>query len=190
MQIITFLNEFVKQPRNIGALLPSSEILAKNMIESINFDKAKTIVELGPGTGVFTKKIMKKKRKDTVLILIELNETFVRRLQQEYANNNRVYVIHGSAENLKMYLHELKINQVDFVLSGLPFTSLPIDVSERILRNVRDSLLSGGQFITFQYTLVKKAFIQSFFPTITGKRVWLNFPPAYVLACGSGEESR
>lgn len=190
MKIITFIGEYIKHPRNTGAITPSSEILAKNMIESINFEHSKTIVELGPGTGVFTEKLVKRKKKDTFLILIEINETFVKDLQHKYSQDLSVHVIHGSAENLKKYLEELELDSVDFILSGLPFTSMPIDVSEQILRNVRDSLLHSGKFITFQYSRVKKKFIQSFFPRITETKVWLNFPPAYVLACEKGQETR
>lgn len=190
MQIITFINEFIKHPRNTGALTPSSEELAMNMIESINFAHSKTIVELGPGTGAFTEKLVRQKKKDTFLILIEINGTFVKELQHKYAQDPSVHVIHGSAENLKNYLEELNLEQVDFVLSGLPFASMPLEVSGRILQNVRDSLLLRGKFITFQYSLVKKKYIQSFFPRITEKRVWLNFPPAYVLSCEKGQEIR
>ncbi|GHI00749.1 class I SAM-dependent methyltransferase [Neobacillus kokaensis] len=183
MQIVTFLNEFVKHPRNTGAIAPSSRKLAKKMVDVIHFNNAKTIVELGPGTGSFTKEIMKRKQKDTLFILIEINETFVRRLQQEYANDPSVHVVHGSAENIKNYLAELNVAAADYVLSGLPFTSLPFEVSKQILQNVRDSLTVSGKFITFQYSLVKKTFIQKYFPSIRAKKVWLNLPPAYVLSC-------
>ncbi|AZU60320.1 class I SAM-dependent methyltransferase [Neobacillus mesonae] len=183
MQMISFLNEFIKHPRSMGAVAPSSKKLARKMVDVINFNKAKTIVELGPGTGSFTKEIMKWKKKSTLLILIEINETFVRRLRKEYANDTSVHVIHGSAENIRKYLGELNLAATDYVLSGLPFTSLPSGVSKRILQNVRNSLTPRGKFITFQYSLVKKTFIQKYFPSIRAKKVWLNLPPAYVLSC-------
>ncbi len=186
MEMITFFNEFAKHPRNTGAIAPSTKGLARKMMDTINFNKAKTIVELGPGTGVFTRELLKQKKKDTLLILIEINETFSKKLQQEYANNPSVRVIQGSAENIKKYIEGLKTAEIDYVLSGLPFTSLPGDVSKRILQNVRDSLTREGKFITFQYSLVKKTFIQAFFPSIAAKKVWLNFPPAYVLSCIKG----
>ncbi len=72
---------------------------------------------------------------------------------------------------------------MDYVLSGLPFTSLPKEVSSRILNNVMESLRENGKFITFQYSLVKKGFIEAFFPDIQLKKVWFNFPPAYVFSC-------
>ncbi|SFI69131.1 Phospholipid N-methyltransferase [Bacillus sp. 71mf] len=135
----------------------------------------KCIVELGPGTGSFTKEIIKRKKKKTPFILIEINEGFFKKLQKRYEDDASVVVIHGSAENIQ--------KNVDYVLSGLSFTSLPEEASSYILSNVMESLNENGKFSTFQYSLVKKGFIESFFPKIELKKVWFNFPPAYVFSC-------
>ncbi|EOP49611.1 ribosomal RNA adenine dimethylase [Bacillus cereus VDM053] len=186
MQLITFLHEFIKHPKHTGAVAPSSKILAKKMVNIIDFNRAKCIVELGPGTGVFTKEIMKRKTKETIFLLIEINEVFCKELTRKFKNEQNVIVIQGSAENIKKYMKELNIDYIDYVLSGLPFTSLPEEVSKRILNNVMEAIHENGEFITFQYSLVKKGFIQHFFPEITLEKVWLNFPPAYVFSCKKG----
>lgn len=183
MQLITFLTEFIKHPKNTGAIAPSSNILSKKMVDAINFEKAKYIVELGPGTGSFTREIMKRKKVETIFILIEVNEVFFKKLQKQFEGDASVIVIHGSAENIQKYMKELQIEKVDYILSGLPFTSLPKEVSLRILQNVMEALQESGEFITFQYSLVKKECIQAFFPEISLKKVWFNFPPAYVFSC-------
>ncbi|QWI72945.1 methyltransferase (plasmid) [Bacillus mycoides] len=183
MKCIKFLTEFVKNPQNIGAITPSSERLAVKMVETINFEEAKYIVELGPGTGPFTKEVMKRKKKQTLLILIESNEVFVKELQKQFHGDKSVVIIHGLAENIKKYMGKLHIEKVDYVLSGLPFTSLSKKVSSCIIKNVKDSIQENGQFIIFQYSLAKKSCIQTFFPNILIKRVWLNIPPAYVFLC-------
>ncbi|OQR53941.1 class I SAM-dependent methyltransferase [Bacillus sp. CDB3] len=183
MQLITFLTEFIKHPKHTGAVAPSSKILAKKMVDVIDFNRAECIVELGPGTGAFTKEIMKRKKKETVLLLIEINEVFFKELKRKFKGEQNIIVIHGSAENIKKYMKELNIDYIDYVLSGLPFTSLPEEVSKRILNNVMEAIHENGEFITFQYSLVKKGFIQHFFPEITLKKVWLNVPPAYVFSC-------
>ncbi|ENQ3105882.1 methyltransferase domain-containing protein [Bacillus cereus] len=183
MQLITFLTEFIKHPKHTGAIAPSSNRLSKKMVDAINFGTAQYIVELGPGTGAFTREIMRRKKVETTFILIEINEVFFKKLQKQFASDPSVVVIHGSAENIQKYMEELKIEKVDYVLSGLPFTSLPQEVSVRILQNVMESLRESGEFITFQYSLVKKEFIQAFFSEISLKKVWFNFPPAYVFSC-------
>ena len=53
MQLITFLHEFIKHPKHTGAIAPSSKILARKMVDVIDFHRAKCIVELGPGTGFY-----------------------------------------------------------------------------------------------------------------------------------------
>ncbi|MFC3782947.1 class I SAM-dependent methyltransferase [Bacillus chungangensis] len=181
MQLVMFLKEFIKHPRYTGAIAPSSPKLAKEMVSQIDFQTAKCIVELGPGTGVFTKEMMKNKKSETQVILVEINEIFAKDLQREYANEPNVHVIEGSAENLQALLEELHIKSVDCIISGLPFTSLPSEVSSRILTNIKNVLL--GKFITFQYSLVKKAFFQAVFTKTKCRKIWLNIPPAYVFIC-------
>ena len=156
MQLITFLHEFIKHPKHTGAIAPSSKILAKKMVDVIDFNRAKCIVELGPGTGAFTKEIMKRKKKETLFLLIEINEVFFKELKRKFKDEQNVIVIHGSAENIKKYREQLNIECIDYILSGLPFTSLPEEVSKRILNSVMETIHENGEFITFQYSLVKK----------------------------------
>lgn len=182
-KMITFLSEYIRHPRTTGAIAPSSKYLARKMAEQIDYKKTKTIVELGPGTGVFTKEILKRKAPDTNLILIEINETFVKQLQTEFKHIPNFHIIHGSAENMKDYLNELNLTTIDVVISGLPFASMPTTVSKNILKKVSHCLDADGRFITFQYSLIKKSFIQQYFPSIASKKVWGNLPPAYVLSC-------
>ncbi|MCG1023389.1 class I SAM-dependent methyltransferase [Sutcliffiella horikoshii] len=181
--MISFLTEYIRHPRTTGAIAPSSRYLARKMAEQINYKNTKTIIELGPGTGVFTKEILKRKKADTTLILIEINQTFVKQLQSQFKDVPNLHIIHGSAENMKDYLQELHLSKIDVVLSGLPFTSMPAAVSKNILNRISDFLDDDGSFLTFQYSLVKKAFIQQFFQSIELKKVWGNLPPAYVLSC-------
>ncbi len=96
------------------------------------------------------------KKKETIFLLIEINEVFCKELTRKFKDEQNVIVVHGSAENIKKYMEEFNIECVDYVLSGLPFTSLPEEVSKRILNNVMEAIHENGEFITFQYSLVKK----------------------------------
>jgi phosphatidylethanolamine/phosphatidyl-N-methylethanolamine N-methyltransferase len=183
MQPITFLTEFIKHPRNTGAIAASTMLLVKEMVSRINFENAQYIIELGPGTGSFTREIMRRKKRHTTVILIENNKVFYNNLQKNFDNYPNVYVVYGSAENVIKYIKELNIDKIDYVISSIPFLSLPMEVSNRILTNVMVSLKDDGKFITYQYSLLKKCFIQNFFPKISVKKVWFNFPPAYVFSC-------
>lgn len=178
-----FLIEYLKSPRTIGAVAPSSKKLAEKMAGDIDFEKAKCIVEYGPGTGVFTERLMSKIRKHTLLLLIEFNEDFCKQLEEKYSEYTNVIVINDSAENIDKYLKKYGVKEVDYVVSGLPFASLPKSVSNQILKKTREILKQNGMFITFQYTLLKKGYISSYFQDISLERVMLNIPPAYVLKC-------
>lgn len=178
-----FLLEYVKNPRKVGAIAASSKYLAERMIDNINFNTAKCIVEYGPGTGVFTEKILARVHHETIVILIELNKNFYDDLKKKYGHKKNVIIINESAENIDIILRKYYINKVDYVISGLPFASLPMEVSENILRKTSILLKENGEFVTFQYSLFKKNFIKSFFGNMNIKLVVRNLPPAYVLDC-------
>ena len=183
MKFTKFLFEYIKSPRKVGAIAPSSEKLAEKMVEGIDFQNAKCIVEYGPGTGVFTDKLVKRKTKDLLLILVESNKEFCKQLEDKYNENDNVIIINDSAENIDQYLVKYDIKKVDYVVSGLPFASLPKNVSNNILKKTRTILKKNGLFITFQYTLLKKEYIAGYFKDISLEKVLFNMPPAYVLKC-------
>ncbi|AFS77560.1 ribosomal RNA adenine methylase transferase [Gottschalkia acidurici 9a] len=183
MKLIKFLVEYIKSPRTVGAVAPSSERLAVKMVADMDFKNTKCIVEYGSGTGVFTDKLVERKNKDTLLILLEYNKGFCKQLEDRYSGNNNIIIINDSAENVYIYLKKYNIKKVDYVVSGLPFASLPKSISNKILKKTKTILKKDGLFITFQYTLLKKEFIANYFKEIELKRVVLNVPPAYVLKC-------
>lgn len=183
MKNLLFLFQYILKPRTVGAIMPSSSFLAEKMLDDINFRTANTIVEYGPGTGVFTEKLLEKKMDKTKVILIEKNQDFYNHLKKKYRNKRNVFIINGSAENIVKYLEEIGIAQVDYVISGLPFASLPINVSNMILFNTKRVLSDSGKFVTFQYTQRKMKFINTYFKNMKIKREYRNLPPAYVLSC-------
>jgi len=183
MGIIKFLVEYIKSPRTVGAVAPSSKKLAEKMVENIEFENAKCIIEYGPGTGVFTEKLIQGKKRDTILMLLEYNKEFCKQLEEKYNNQSSVIIINDSAENIDKYLELYNIKKVDYIVSGLPFASLPKSISNKILEKTRTILKKGGLFITFQYTLLKKEYIGAYFKNISLERVVVNIPPAYVLRC-------
>ncbi len=183
MDISNFIKQYIKNPKTVGAVAPSSEKLACKMVEDINFLNASCIVEYGPGTGVFTEKILDKKKDSTIFIAIEYNEDFYKILKEKFENRRNFVLINDSAENLKEHLNKYNINKVDYIVSGLPFASLPDSMSKSILSVTKEILRGHGVFITFQYTLLKIKLFKIYFSKIKRKRVLLNLPPAYVLRC-------
>ena len=183
MEGISFLKRFMESPKMIGSVWPSSKRLAKKMVSTIDFAGAKCIVEYGPGTGVFTKELIEKKQPDTILFLVELNEELYHGLQKKYENTPNVYVIHDSAEKVDEHLQQYGYAEVDYIISGLPFAAFPEELSQRIFETTLRVLKQEGQFITFQYTLLKKKFINGFFDSIQLNYELINLPPAFIFYC-------
>ncbi|SDL24939.1 class I SAM-dependent methyltransferase [Natronincola ferrireducens] len=183
-----FLKEFVKKPRLIGAIAPSSKYLTEKMIENIDFLKSECIIEYGAGTGVFTEKLLARMKDDTLLLVFENNRNFYQELVKHYGHKKNVKIINDSAENVVRYMNEYNLTKVDYIVSGIPFASLPFNIAENILKDTKKILAAEGKFITFQYSLIKLQTFKIYFREINYKKVILNIPPAYVLNCRVQEE--
>jgi len=182
---LSFIKQYITRPRTVGAVLPSSKYLADKMTQDINYANAKCIVEYGAGTGVFTQNLVAQRAPGTVLILFENNQEFYKLLAEKFAGVANLYITSDSAENVGKHLHQHGFTHADYIISGLPFASLPQAVSANIMAQTKAFLKPGGAFITFQYTMLKHDFIGQYFPNIAIKRELRNVPPAYVFNCTS-----
>lgn len=182
-----FLFEYIKNPRFVGAIAPSGKSLAEKMIDNIDFRNAKCVVEYGPGTGVFTEKILARVKSDTIVLLVEINKEFYDILKNQYGHKENVIIANDSAENIDKILKENGIEKVDYIVSGLPFASLPRKVSSSILMKTSKIISDNAEFVTFQYFIFKLVFFKEYFGKINYKRVFKNIPPAYVLRCKGGK---
>lgn len=176
---LIFIKNFIKNPRQIGSIIPSSRRLAKKMIEQVNFEKARNIIELGPGVGCFTQHILEKKDRQTKFIIFEKNKDMRNILNTKFKNLD----IYEKAEELTKILKHKKIDSIDYIISGLPFTVLEKDISMSILEQVYDNLNKDGKFITFQYSLDLLKYLKKKYEKVEVKLVPLNIPMAYVYVC-------
>lgn len=181
VNMFSFIKQYIKNPRYIGAVAPSGKRLAEKMMTPVRFDKCRCIVEYGPGTGVFTREILKRKRDDTVLVLIEQNTLFYEQLKKEFKNVPNMYIFNEDAQNVNEILHKVNMEKADYVISGLPFASLPQEVSVNILNETKKAIGMTGKFITFQYFLFKLKFFKQFFGIESYVHELVNLPPAYVI---------
>lgn len=185
--MISFFKEYIKNPFKVGAIAPSTKSLAKEMVKDIDFSNTNYIVEYGAGTGVFTKEIVERSTTKTKILVFENNKKFYKDLENKYKRNSNVIIINDGAENVLYHLKKNKISKVDFVISGLPFTSFPESVSQLIIENTKKALSDKGEFRTFQYSLLKKSLFEQSFSNITHTKIYKNLPPAYVLRCKTEE---
>lgn len=171
---LTYLNSFIHSPRSVGTLLPSSSSLCKAMIAEMNWSQHHLqIAELGAGDGVLTRHILKAMPEDSKLLAYEINPCFYKLL--ETIRDERLEICKRSAEELTA--------PFNVIFSCLPFLSLPLKVTLKILQSVAKILQeTGGSFILFQYTKKMEQVLFRYF-NWERKRVMKNFPPAYVYCC-------
>lgn len=173
-----FFKEFIFNTKEVGSIIPSSSFLTKKIISNINFEDAKVIIELGSGTGVFSDKIVKNKKKETLFLLFEVNEVFYNLLLNRYSIFENVFVFREKAENLNKILETLNIFNIDYVVSGLPLLNFQKDNRKLIFNNINKYLKCTC--ILFQYTRVLENEFSENYKILKRERVYLNFPPAYV----------
>jgi len=178
----SFLQQFWKQKKMVGAMAPSSRFLANLMMKNIDFTKADVIVELGPGTGVFTKRILEKMHPNAVILAFELNDEFFYSLTHIF-KDPRVHLIHDSAEKIEHYLTKLNLAQADIVVSSLPLAVFPPQLRDAVLDASYKSLRVNGNYVQFQYSLTSKKHIKRVFEKVSIDFTPFNFPPAFVYTC-------
>lgn len=184
-----FVEEFFRNPAVVGSLVPSSRELTAQVMAPIDFATARCIVEYGPGTGVFTDVIMQRRRAETVVLLVEVNEQFCKLLQERYRGQPNVHVVCGSADQTAQFLAEINAPRAEYVVCGLPFSSLPLRLGWRILEHTREVLRPDGKLILFQYSLQNTKLFERFFRLERQAHVLLNLPPAHVLVYTPAEGS-
>lgn len=177
-----FLKEFIKENKTVGSLTPSSRFLAAKMLEKIDFSQLNVIIELGPGTGVFTRKIVEKLPENVLFLVFELNKEFCEKLTKEFHQKN-VHIIHDSADQIESYLSKFGYDFADVIISSLPLANFDEDLRKNIILSSLKVLKSGGNFIQFQYSLQSKSFLKEHFSLVKIGFTALNIPPAFVYTC-------
>ena len=179
---IEFIYQFFNKPSLVGAIMPSSKFLARNIVNFINFKRKNlVIIEYGPGTGPFTAEIVKKLKDGDKLLLIEQNKKFIENLVQKYNQYQQLTIIEGSVSNVKTILEENKIKQVDYIVSGIPFSSIPKEVTLDIMENTQSIMNNQSLFITFQYSTLKLKLFKRYFEIVSKKFILRNVPSAYII---------
>lgn len=145
---LLFWRRYLRRPLGIGALAPSSASLARAMVRVLDPKPTDTVVELGPGTGVFTRQLLDHGMSPEKLILVELDGDFVRHLRMRFKG---VTVVEGDARQLPHILQSRGDGQVPRILSGLPLRSMAAPMRAEIGRAMAGSLAPGGRLVQFTY---------------------------------------
>jgi phospholipid N-methyltransferase len=172
-----FLRGFIKHPRMVGSIIPSSRILISKMLDPVDWANTRLFIEYGPGVGTFTRPILDLLGPDATLMTIDTNADFTAYLK-ESIDDPRLVAVTGSAAEVEKILADRGLGKADYVLSGLPFSTLPPGVGQAIAKATAAVIRPGGAFLIYQFSPKVRDFIAPFFERIERGFEWVNVPPA------------
>ncbi|HJU76507.1 MAG TPA: methyltransferase domain-containing protein [Sphingomicrobium sp.] len=172
-----FLRGFLKNPVMVGSIIPSSRVLIEKMLRPVDWDDTRLFVEYGPGVGTFTRPILDLLGPDSTLVAIDTNPDFTSYLTRSL-DDSRLVAVTGSAADVESILAERGLGKADYVLSGLPFSTLPPGVGDAIARATAKVIRPGGAFLVYQFNPKVRDFIRPYFERIDRGFEWVNVPPA------------
>jgi phospholipid N-methyltransferase len=177
-----FALNFFKSPAMLGSLIPSSRFLVNDVLNQVDWAKARVIVEYGPGVGTITQEILKRMRPDAVLLAIELNEEFVTFLQEEIVDP-RLHAVHASAADVGNVLARLGLPSADYIISGIPYSNMPHAVRREVMQASRQVLHPEGALLVYQFTKTVLPYLKSSFSSVRQNFQFLNILPARIFYC-------
>jgi phospholipid N-methyltransferase len=179
---LLFARNFFRHPLMLGSIVPSSRFLIRELLKPVDWAQAKVIVEYGPGVGVITTEVLRRMRPDAILIAIETNPDFVTYLRDSI-QDERLHVVEGSAEAVDEILRQHGQSSASYVISGIPFSTIPGPVRERILRKTCEALKPGGSFLVYQFSSRVLEDLQRIFRYVRRQFEPLNVLPAHLFFC-------
>lgn len=157
-RLLVFLRQALREYSTLGAVAPSSRALARTMTASLHAaaenggQGPKRVLEVGPGTGSFTREVLRALRAGDELHVVERAESFCDTLERDLLAPYR-----AEHPEIAVTLHPATIEdsgvagRFDFIVCGLPFNSFPLPLVRSIFRQLFDLLAPGGELVYFEY---------------------------------------
>jgi len=181
-----FLRSFHDGPGRVGAILPTSQRTVRATLDMAPIAQARCVVELGAGTGPYTREIVRRLGPDARLLAFELDPALARQLAAD-VTDPRVQIVADSAANLEAHLDG---RRPEVIVSELPFTSLPGAVRREILRVAQRVIADDGVMLVLQYSPFMRKELERRFRSVRRRLSLFNVPPAVLFACRTPEGAR
>ena len=175
---VRFIRTWIEKPLSIGAVTPSSRVLARAMASYVDPYSQGPVIELGPGTGPVTEALVAQGIDPARLILLEYDPHFCRLLRQRYPTAT---VVQGDAYSLKRVLGTRLPAPAAAVVSGLPLITKPVKTRLKLIYEAFALMLPGAPFVQFTYATVPP--IPKALDRVRAEasdRIWMNIPPARI----------
>lgn len=168
-----WLAKFLKTPKSIGSIAPSSNALGKLMIK--NLPPYSKTLELGSGTGSITVNIIQKLSDPSLLTAVESDYELAHICQNKFPN---ITVINQNIQEILA-----SDNNFDAIISGIPFATMQPKHRKQLFHLIHERLTPGGTFTMFQYSTLTRNELQKIFGNLTTDFTFWNLPPAFVFTC-------
>jgi phospholipid N-methyltransferase len=172
-----FFEGFLKHPVMVGSIIPSSRFTITKMLAPVDWNECRLFVEYGPGVGTFCRPVLDRLRRDGALIVIDTNPLYIDYLRATITDSRFTAVL-GSAADVEDIVRAHGHDHADYVLSGLPFSTLPDGVGPQIAEATYKVLRPGGAFLVYQFSARARDFMARHF-----KRIDEGFEALNVLPC-------
>lgn len=171
-----FIKGFIEHPVMVGSIIPSSRYTIAKMLGPVKWDECKVFVEYGPGVGTFCRPVLNRLRRDGQLIVIDTNPLYIDYLRKTITDS-RFSAVLGSAADVEAIVAAHGHDHADYVLSGLPFSTLPDGVGPAIAAATHRVLRPGGAFLVYQFSAKARDFMARHFARIDqGFEFWNVLP--------------
>lgn len=174
-----FLEGFIRHPVMVGSIVPSSRFTIRRMLAPVDWKTCKLFVEYGPGVGTFCRPVLDRLGRDGSLIVIDTNPDFIEYLRRTITDSRFTAVL-GSAADVESIVREHGHEKADYVLSGLPFSTLPDGVGPAIAAATHRVIRKGGAFLVYQFTPRARDFMARHFRRIDSAMEMINVPPCFL----------
>lgn len=177
---IHYFKNFLKD-KKVASITPCSKFTVRRLCNKIDYTKDMVIVEYGPGSGGFTAYMLSQMTGNSRLITIEINEDFVNNLKEVQSNDERLRIYQDGAENLPQIMENEGITDIDYVLSGIPFSLISEADKQQVLSHTHQYLKPGGKFLLYQtsYQMIKT--LKRYFYEVKKDFEPRNLPPMYLM---------
>lgn len=172
-----FLQGFLEHPVMVGSIIPSSRFTIAKMLAPVKWNECQVFVEYGPGVGTFCRPVLERLPRDGKLIVIDTNPLFIDYLKATIADSRFIPVL-GSAADVEAIVRAHGFDHADYVLSGLPFSTLPGGIGPAIAAATHRVLRPGGAFLVYQFSAKARDFMAKHFTHIDA-----GYEPLNVLPC-------
>ena len=181
-QTFLFAQNFFRHPKLLGSVVPSSPYLVNRLLAPVDWERARVVVEFGPGIGNITRQVLRRMRPESRLVAIELNPAFVKFLKSDL-QDPRLQVVEGSALEVKKILAGLGYRHADYIISGIPYTNIPHELRAGIMREARETIHPEGAMLVYQFTRTVLPYLEQSFGSVRQDFTFWNIFPARTFYC-------